>query len=211
MTLQWIKSHNVPCQHAVQVCGFSDGPQNNWLVTQLINRTVNGTRLPQVSVTIELEQVNCSSSLMCKQKLNTYIYETSNKDRDRARKVDNYQHIGSVSSGDTFDELVNQTITINFNTNYPSFYFAIQDEGSCTVINRLIIFHYVCPAQTLNLVRYPETIAASFDRNISVTTSCVENGSTNDGRTSSFSHMYSRRNLEVYNTRSRLCLCPGTS
>ena len=180
VTLQWIQSHNTPCGQAVKVCGFGDGPQNNWLITQLINRTVNGTRLPQVSVTIELTQLDCSSSLMCKQDLNTHMHETSKEDREGARNIEKYQQIGSVSSGDTFDKLVNQTITINLNTNHSSFYFAIQDEGSCTTINRLIIFYYACPAKTFDLISYPKTLAVALGRNISVTASCVENAQPNE-------------------------------
>ena len=151
-------SNNAPCWQGVKTCDYENGPQNNWLITQLINRTVNGKRLPQAFVTIELEQ-NCSGSLIYKQELNTYTYETSNEDRDGARNIDNYQQIGSMSSGDTKGKLVNETITINFKTVNSSFYFAIQDKSSCTIITRMIIYYYVCPAQKLNLINYPETIA----------------------------------------------------
>lgn len=174
--LQWRSNHNTPCLQAVITCEPEEGPHNNLLITQLINRMVNGKRLSQVFVTIELEQKKCNSSLICikKQELNAYIYETSNEDRDGARNIDNYQKIGIVSSGDMEGKLVNKTIAINFTTGNSFFYFAIQDNGFCTIITRMIIYHHkICPAQKLNLISYPETNAAN--RSISVAASCVEN------------------------------------
>ena len=72
----------------VQVCGFRAGPQNNWLITQLINSTIiNRTRLPQVSVMIEFEQRDCDITLNCQQTFNTHIYETSSESSAGRRNV----------------------------------------------------------------------------------------------------------------------------
>ena len=161
------------------MCGFTAGPQDNWLITQLINRTTNGTQLPQVSVMIEFEQQGCDTALNCQRTFNTHIFETSST--GAAKDVNNYQQVQRVSPADTSGNRVSKIITINFETNHSSFYFAIQDETSCIVITRLTIFYYVCPAQTVSLIHYPETIAFSSVNvyenlsNISVSVSCIEN------------------------------------
>ena len=165
------------------MCGFSAGPQNNWLITQLINRTVNGTRLPQVSVMLEFELQDCDTTLNCQRTFKTHIFETSST--VTARDINNYQQVQRVSPADTSGNRGNETITINFNTNHSSFYFAIQDVSTCIVIIRLIIFYYICPAQTISLIHYPETVA-SFNfyeglSNISTSATCVENAEPENG------------------------------
>ena len=134
------------------MCGFSAGPQNNWLITQLINRTVNGTRLPQVSVLIEFELQGCDTTLNCQRTFNTHIYETSTENATAARNINNYRQVQRVSPSDTNGVRVNETVTVNLNTDHSSFYFAIEDETSCIVITRLIVFYRVCSSQTISLV-----------------------------------------------------------
>ena len=60
-------------------CGFRDGVQNSWLITQFINRTkVDGIRLPQVSIQVEFEQESWHG------------YETSTINSVAARNTSNY-------------------------------------------------------------------------------------------------------------------------
>ena len=95
--LQWIQESNTPCQQSVQVCWFPLGPQNNWLITQLINRTVNGTKLPQISVTMEYEIQDCNMTLSCQRTFNAHIYETSIENADAAKNISNYQQVRKIS------------------------------------------------------------------------------------------------------------------
>ena len=181
---QWIQQSNSPCQHTVQVYGFIAGPQSNWLITQLINRTVNGTRPPQVSVMIEFEQRDCNVNLNCQRTFTTHVYETSSVNTTGARRnLNNYRQVQRVSPDVTTGARVNETIIITFNTNHSSFYFAVQDETSCIVITRLIVFYnYSCPSQTFNLIHTPEIIApVSGAPPVAVTARCVENAQTQDG------------------------------
>ena len=138
--MQWIQNSNSVCEQLVNVCGFSAGPQNNWLITQLINRTVNGMRLPQVSVMIELEQQGCDITLNCQRTFNTHVYETSSVDPLGARNLNNYRQVQRVSPDNTTGIRLNKTININFNTDHSSFYFAIQDETSCLAITLIDSF-----------------------------------------------------------------------
>ena len=155
------------------MCGFTAGQQNNWLITQLINKTVN---VPQVTMTVEFEMRGCDITLNCQQTFNTHIYETSTENATAARNISNYRQVQRVSPDTTTGERVNETVVINFNTSHSSFYFAIQDETSCIVISRLIAFYHVCPSQTIGLVHIPETIAPPTGRPpIPVNERCVEN------------------------------------
>ena len=184
-TIQWIQQSNSPCQSTVQVCGFRAGPQDNWLITQLINRTVNGTRLPQVSVMIEFELRDCDATLKCLRTFNTHIYEISAENSAAARSIMNYRQVRRVSPDVTTGARVNETVMIDFNTENSSFYFAIQDETSCIIITRLILFYYICPQQSADLIIYPETLAPPGNQAaiplVSVTASCVASAEPENG------------------------------
>ena len=162
------------------MCGFSAGPQNNWLITQLINRTVNGTRLPQVSVTIEFGLQDCDTTLACQRTFNTHIYEISTENTTEARNINNYRQVQRVSPDITTGEGVNETVTVNLNTNHSSFYFAIQDETTCIVVTRVIVFYHICPTQTVDLIFHPEVIAPAIG-SIIITTVCTVNAEPENG------------------------------
>ena len=171
--MQWNQNSNNPCRQFVQVCGYSAGQQNNWLITQLINRTVNGMRLPQVSVMIELE-LHCGSSSTCQQSFNTHMYEMSSVNSAGSRNLNNYRQVQRVSPNVVDGSRVNETINILFNTDHSSFYFAIQDEATCIVITRVIVFYHICTPQTANLIDYPESIFRDGG-GPPVNASCVQN------------------------------------
>ena len=189
LLLQWIQNSANPCFSSVNVCGFAAGMQNNWLITQLINRTVNGTRLPQVSVMIEFEQRDCDVTLNCQRTFNTHVYEHSSVNDNLARVITNYRQVERVSPDDTTGNRVNETVNIDFSdeSQETAFYFAVQDETSCIIITRMIILYYICPRQTFNLTHNPETIAPRFASNneavapITVTTTCVDNAEAENG------------------------------
>ena len=66
----------------------------------------------------------------------------------------------------------------NYNfTLYPSdtgFYVAIRDIGTCVVISRLRVYHYICPSRQEGLVLYPET-PAPVSGSVNVQFTCVDN------------------------------------
>ena len=177
--MQWIQQSNFACQQTVQVCGFSAGAQSNWLLTQLINRTVDGSLLSQVSVQIEFELQNCDVTLNCQRTFNTHVYETSLASNAARINISNYRQVMRVSPDITTGARVNETVVMTFQTNEPFFYFAIEDETTCIVITRMIIFYNVCPNQTIDLVSAPEIIApaTAFTE---VEGSCASNAETED-------------------------------
>ena len=123
------------------MCGFAAGPQSNWLLTQLINRTVDGSPLSQVSVLIEFELQNCDVTLNCQRTFNTYVYETSLASDAARRNISNYRQVRRVSPDITTGARVNATVVVTFQTNEPFFYFAVEDETTCIVVNRMIVFY----------------------------------------------------------------------
>ena len=163
--------------------------QNNWLITQLINRTVNGTQLLQVSVTIEFEQRDCDVSLNCQRTFNTHVYERSTVNNALARVISNYRQVQRVSPDDTTGNKVNETVNIDFfyESQETAFYLAIQDDTACIIITRMTVFYHICPRQTFDFTHYPETIAPRFASNneavapITVTTKCVDNAEAENG------------------------------
>ena len=174
----------------MNVCGFAAGMQNNWLITQLINRTVNGIRLPQVSVVIEFKQRDCDVSLNCQRTFNTHVYERSSEDYTLARVISNYRQVQRVSPDDTTGNKVNKTVNIDFSdeSQETAFYFAVQDETSCITITRMIVFYHICPRQTFDFIHHPETIAPRFStQNVAVapitvrTATCVDNAEAENG------------------------------
>ena len=159
------------------MCGFRAGPQNNWLITQLINRTtVSGTLLSEVNVLIEFEQRDCDTTLNCQRTFNTHVFETSTTDPTARTNIRNYRQVDRISPDTTDGSGVNITFAINFLTDQPSFYLAVQDETSCIVIIRLLIFYHICPSQIVDLVSYPETIAPmAGTAPIPITADCASN------------------------------------
>ena len=156
--------------------------QDNWLITQLTNRTVDGVQLPHVSVLIEFELRNCDVALNCQRTFTTHVFETSLVNSTAARNTINYRQVRRVSPHDTSGARVNETITLNLNSSHTSFYFAIQDDSSCIVITRLLVFYSICAQRNVDLIRYPESLSppASIPP-IAVAGSCVEHSQTDNG------------------------------
>ena len=165
------------------VCGFREGLQNNWLITQYISRRVGDVLLPQVSVQAVFELVGCVD-LTCQRTFVVNIYETSTENSTIARETGNYRLVSRVASDDdTGQTSQNQTRETDFNTAAEGFYIAIRDETTCIVLQRLIVFYNVCPGGPGDLVMRPETIAPPIGRMtqpLEVTAHCVE-GASPDG------------------------------
>ena len=165
-------------------CGFRDGVQDNWLITQFINRTtVDGTRLPQVSIQIEFEQEGCVEG--CSRISSWHGYETSTINNATARDTSNYVLINRLVPNEGIPQ--NQTRFLNFATNGSGFYLAIRDEDTCLAVTRVIVFYNVCPQETVEFMIRPEIISPRIttpsQEPLRVTGQCVGNASTESGAT----------------------------
>ena len=155
------------------------GRQDNWLITQYINRTVNGSHLPQVSVQVEFQLLSCDDP-NCQRTFLLNALETDRVDNITAATVSNYRLISRIASADDSGQTIqNQTKELNFQTDAAGFYLAITDESSCFAVTHVIVFYNVCPGETETLVVRPETLALTTPRQ--VTAECIAGASPENG------------------------------
>ena len=169
------------------VCGYKQGAQSNWLITQHINTTLdNGERLSQVTVQVNSIQSVCPTSQNGTNNcVNASVYETSSIDPAAAREPKNYLLVNSLKTLEAADEQEQaELLNVYLSTKESGLYLAIVESGTCIVISRLLVFYYVCPAETVNLVARPRTLAPPVGGTpLQVLTSCVENASPASGDT----------------------------
>ena len=171
------------------MCGYSAGMQDNWLITQFINRTVDGVRLPQVRVQFEYQQPDCPQNVAqgfsCQRTFGVHKYERSSVDPAAARVTSNYVLVNRLTTRDTVAGQAdqNETQNIDFTTNNSGFYLGVRDQSTCILISRLLVYYHVCPSETISLVIRPETIAPSIGSGmqLEVTASCVANAQPRSG------------------------------
>ena len=165
------------------VCGFSAGVQDNWLITQFINRTVNRVGLPQVRVQFNYRLSDCPQNVAqgfsCQRIFGVHKYERSSVDPAAARVTSNYVLVNRLTTRDTVagEASQNETQNIDFTTDSSGFYLGVRDESTCILIERLLVYYHVCPSETVGLVVRPETIAPSIGSGmqLEVTANCIAN------------------------------------
>ena len=110
------------------------------------------------------------------------MYETSTENAAAARTLSNYRQVQRVSPDVITGVRVNETVMIGFSTDHSFFYFA---KTSCIAIVRLMVFYYICPQQTADLIIYPETFALSGNQAgiplVSVTANYVASAEPENG------------------------------
>eukprot|EP00731_Ephydatia_muelleri_P014460 Em0008g180a len=143
-------------------CGYANGPQNNWLVTQHIKTTVDGGALKQVIVRLNFSLNGCPTGGSCQQSFLLQLYETFRIDPNGSLNTSNYKifsgsrvAVGLNPSG-TIVETHDVTVPL---FGYGGLYLAVQDTGTCVSLTRLTVFYYVCPQQVVNFINYPMTLA----------------------------------------------------
>ena len=145
--LQWSQGSSSNCRVTVIVCGFTAGRQDNWLITQHISRMVNGTALQQVTVQVDFTLNICDTDNNCSRSFSIHKYETSTINETAARNLSNYEFVSQIVARDASGFVrENGSVNINFATEATGFYLGIQDDTSCIVIHRVLVFYYVCPA-----------------------------------------------------------------
>ena len=165
----------------VGVCGFEQGAQENWLITQHISRELaGGQRLRRVTAQFNITFIECDISRQCRQTFDVYKWQTSTIDRSAARNTSNYEKVDRVSP-QVSNGTGSSTETLDIDLDAESgFYLAVVDMGSCIMITRILVLYYVCPAETSQLITRPEAIEASSLEDV-VVGECVENSSPLSG------------------------------
>ena len=156
------------------MCGFSEGAQENWLITQHISlELAGGQRLQKVTARFDFQLNGCGVSRQCRQSFDVYKWQTSTINRGAARNTGNYASVGRVSPEDTSGTVAtSETLDIEL-TDESGFYMAVVDLSTCIIIQRILVFYYVCPAEISELITRPETMSPESP----VIGECVENSS----------------------------------
>ena len=174
-TLQWFKPRLLPCNGSVSVCGFSEGLQENWLITQHINTVLPGGE--RLTAQFEGTLNGCDISRQCRQSFEVHKWLTSTIDRSAAANTDNYVRVYQLSP-DFTDGIISflEYVDIELDAE-DGFYLAVVDRSTCIDLARLLVFYYVCPEETSELISRPEALGSQ----VSVAGECVENSSTMSG------------------------------
>ena len=175
---QWFQQTLSTCNGSVLVCGFSEGLQENWLITQHINTVLpGGERLRKVTAQFEGTLNGCDITRQCRQSFEVNKWLTSTIDRSAAANTDNYVRVDRVSPEFTGGVMsFVEYIDIDLDSE-DGFYLAVVDRSTCIILPRLLVFYYVCPEETSELISRPEVLGSQ----VSVTGECVENSSTMSG------------------------------
>ena len=180
--MQWFQLSSTPCSGNLLVCGFSIGPQANWLITQHISRRLDtGQQFDTVSVEIQYELQSCEQERECIQGFDLFKWETSTIDRAGAIDIKNFLRVGTFSpngSSNGTDSLV-QRIDVVFETEESGVYLALMDHGTCVLIHRVFVFYEgsLCPRGKTGLIEH----SAALSPLNSVVGICSANSNTLDG------------------------------
>ena len=174
--LQWRQSSSSNCRVTVVVCGFTAGRQDNWLITQHISRMVNSTALQQVTVQVDFIMNTCDVDNNCRRSFAIHKYETSTINTTAARNLSKYEFVDQIVPRDGSGSVrENGSVNINFATEATGFYLGIQDETTCILINRVLVFYcdagtygrggtcLPCPANS-NSTQSGESVCPCFER-----------------------------------------------
>ena len=166
------------CKGEMHVCGFSEGLQENWLITQHINTVLpGGERLRRVTAQFEGTLNGCDISRGCRQSFEVYKWQTSTIDRSAAPNTNNYVRVDRVSpdvTSGTMSFVDHLDIDLN---DEDGFYMAVVDRSTCVSLTRVLVLYYVCPEETSELISRPEALQSQ----VSVTGECVEKSSPMSG------------------------------
>ena len=114
-------------------------------------------------------------SRQCRQSFDVFRWDTSDIDSAAARDISNYMFVERISPEDTSGTVrTNSTLSMDLTSvTETGLYLALVDLSTCIAVHRLLVFYYVCPAETPNLITRPETIAPES----AIPGQCAENSS----------------------------------
>ena len=181
LIIQWRdNAQTSACIHQLLACDPNNQPQDNWLITQFINITDDNVEQLVVNMTFSTALSSCSNN--CQQSFSMQAYETNIPDETGRVNQSFYQNTQTRffhRQGDEDTESALDTFTITSK----GLYLAVVDTGSCTRINRLYVFYYVCPTQVVNMIQYPETVSppTSNPQDRTAMGTCIDDASPVDG------------------------------
>lgn len=144
-----------------EICSVDRGTQNNFLVTQFINKS---TTASEVGVVVDFIPGTCptgssDTGSACPSQFSLHIYNVAMEDPSGSRSLSSYNTITDhVLTGNE------STVTAPME----GFYLAFKDTGACAVITRVRVTYTRCPMNTNRFAQYVEA-----DSGQNVTGTCV--------------------------------------
>ena len=141
------------------MCGFLEGPQNNWLFTQHIRKDIDPDLDVDYTITIFVNityRINNCPAMECGRSFKILNYKVNSpQSQSNYRNTGRYSLIGTP---DTLFTETTETFEFTLSRSEHGFYLAFQDEGTCVTISRVIVYYQRCPANVDGLVIRPEII-----------------------------------------------------
>ena len=180
--VQWADlSQTESCVHQLVSCYFTFGQQNNWLITQYINISNPDVTDLNVNANFSTNVGSSECTGSCVQSVPIHFYWTNTLNETERNDTSNFGdavarllHIGNNGMRESANLVT--PVSAGFN----GMYLALVDEGTCVYISRLVVSYTVCPAQNLDLISYPQTVAPTVNNvaDKQVPVSCVEGASS---------------------------------
>ena len=148
-SLQWSdQAQSLTCKHGLFVCGYTEGLQNNWMITQYINISRTGVTELLLNTTFSAA-TSSECSGVCNDNVRIRIFPTNEPNEVSRNDTSSYGGIIAALEHIMDDEPVTERnlVQIPMSGSSTGLYLAVVDlyPGTCVSISRLALFYYVCP------------------------------------------------------------------
>ena len=132
------------------MCGFEQGPQDNWLITQFINNTLRQEDM-YIRVTYSINSDECTTG--CQTTLDMYVLQTNEVDQNFVRNISVFENssryvlTSTIRDGHNLFALTNR-ISADLSTS--GLYVAFRDTGTCIGISEVLVYYPVCDSTSLD-------------------------------------------------------------
>ena len=199
------------------MCGFRSGPQDNWVITQFINKTM---RERDVYVRVKYA-INSQCSGQCVTTLDMYVLETNETDQNNVRDVTVFGSTPIAALTDIIRDgttLITRVIRLEADISTPGLYVAFRDLSTCIGLSEVSVFYPICDAISFDFGANFSEIGFPGDPGVpgdTVTGTCFTNMATSKNpldnsvtATCTVSHSQSELDIEWISPSPCMCL-PG--
>ena len=125
------------------MCGFTSGPQDNWLITQFINNTMR-----QAVIYIRVRYAinsQCEGGRGCLTTLDTYVFQTNTSDMSFTSNISNIFVTRPIAAlTDTVRDgatIVTRILPVMADLSTTGLYVAFRDLGTCIALVEVTVFY----------------------------------------------------------------------
>jgi ephrin-B len=170
------------CREKLKVNEPLHFPQNNWIVTQFVNKSipaVYNVNPTTVFIYIDYYLDTSCEPVDCYPNFQLLYRLVNQSDPTVATDTNGYTLLANVTSYDD-TSLHSRTYNFSISPSDNGFYIGIRDIGANITITRLFVYRLIGPQGQINLTLYPEVPAPSTGH-IHVSGTCVANANTTSG------------------------------